>query len=179
MPLIKPKEVTLRSNLGDESAEKTFQIGRYPATQAIELITRGAALLRDAVKGNPSNSEAYAKSFQKLGNDMCKFVEVQMPNGDFTPLSSDHIINAHIPDGDMFLMLMREVHDHNTGFMQTGRLFKTSRSLMDQAKAQITGILNQFSDSSSAKSKQRSGNSGRSTTTKTRSTSTKRPSSPK
>lgn len=177
--LIKPKEITLKSNVGDEPAEKTFQIGRYPATQAIEMITRGASLLRDAVKGNPGNSEAYAKSFQKLGVDMCKFVEVQMPNGEFVALASGHLIDAHIPDGDMFLMLMREVHDHNTGFMETGRLFKTSRSLMDQAKAQITGILNQFSDSSSASSKPRSGNSGKSTTTRTRSTSTKRPSSPK
>lgn len=179
MPLIKPKEITLTSSVGGEESVKVFRIGRYPATQAIEMITRGAALLRDAVKGNPGNAEAYAKSFQKLGTDMCKFVEVQMPSGEYTPLASEHIINAHIPDGDMFLMLMREVHDHNTGFMETGRLFRTSRSLMDQAKAQITGILNQFSGSSSASTKQPSKNSGKNTTTKTRSTSTKRPSSQK
>lgn len=178
MALIKPKEVTLKSDVGDP-VEKTFQIGRYPATQAIEMITRGAALLRDAVKGNPASSEQYSKSFQKLGNDMCRFVEAQMPNGEFTPLGSDHMINAHIPDGDMFLMLMREVHDHNSNFMNTGRLFKTSRSLLDQAKTQITQTLSQFSGLSSPSAKPRSQTSAKSTTTKTRSTSTKPPSSPK
>jgi len=178
MALIKPKEVTITSGVG-EPVEKTFQIGRYPATQAIEMITRGAALLRDAIKGNPASAEQYAKSFQKLGNDMCKFIEVQMPSGEFTPLSSEHIINAHITDGDMFLMLMREVHDHNSNFMNTGRLFKTSRSLMEQAKAQITQTLSQFSGSLSPNDKPRSKTSGNSTTTKTRSTSTKPPSSPK
>ena len=175
MPLIKPKEITIESG----SDKKTFQVGRYPATQAVEMITRGAALLRDAVKGNPANSEAYAKSFQKLGNDMCQFVEAKMPNGDYTPLSTEHMIDAHIADADMFFQLMREVHDYNTNFMNTGALFRTSRSLMDQAKAQITGILSQFSDSSSAKSKPRSPSSGKNTTTKTRSTSTKRQSSRK
>jgi hypothetical protein len=156
MSLIKPKSVTLKSSVGGEEVEKTFQIGRYPATQSIEMVTRGAALLRDAVKGNPGNSEQYAKSFQKLGIDMCKFVEAAMPSGDYIGLSSDHMINAHIPDADMFLLLMREVHDYNSNFMNTGRLFKTSRSLMDQAKAQITGILSQFSASSSPKSNPRS-----------------------
>jgi hypothetical protein len=168
MPLIKPTEKTIKSEVGGEKSEKTFAIGRYPATQAIEMITRGAALLRDAVKGNPSNSEQYAQAFQKLGIDMCKFVEAKTPSGDFQPLIGDHLINVHIADADMFLMLMREVHDYNTNFMNTGRLFKTSRSLMDQAKAQITGILSRFSGLSSAKDKQPSRNSARSTTTKTR-----------
>jgi hypothetical protein len=168
MPIIKPKEITLKTEVGDEKNEKTFNIGRYPASSAVEMITRGAALLRDAVKGNASNSESYAKSFQKLGMDMCKYVEVRMPNGEFTELSNDLLINAHITDADMFLLLMREVHDYNTNFMNTGRIFKTSRSLMEQAKAQITGILSRFSDSSSAKSKPRSKTCARSTTTKTR-----------
>lgn len=156
MPLIKAKEITLRSNVGEEPAEKTFQIGRYPATQAIEMITRGASLLRDAVKGNPGNSEAYAKSFQKLGVDMCKFVEVQMPNGEFQPLNNAHLIDAHIPDGDMFLQLMKEVHDANTGFLNSDRLFKASRSLISQAKEQITSTFSQWQASSSPKSKPRS-----------------------
>jgi len=168
MPLIKPKEITLKSSVGGDSAEKTFQVGRYPATQAVEMITRGAALLRDAVKGNSESSEAYARSFQKLGNDMCRFVEVKMPNGEFTALANDHLINAHVPDADMFLLLMKEVHDYNTGFMNTGRLFGMSRSLMDKAEALITPILNQFSASSSPKSRPRSKNSAKSTTTKTR-----------
>lgn len=168
MPLIKPKEITLKTEVGGEENNKTFNIGRYPAISSIEMVTRGAALLRDAVKGNPANSEAYAKSFQKLGVDMCAYVEVQMPDGNYTPLSNSHLINAHITDADMFLMLMREVHDYNTNFMNTVRIFKTSRTLLDQAKAQITGILNRFSASSSVKSKPRSRNSGKSTTTKTR-----------
>lgn len=154
--LIKPKEITLKTEVGGDSAEKVFNVGRYPATVAIEMTTRGAALLRDAIKGNPGNSEQYSKSFQKLGIDMCKYVEVKTPNGEFMPLSNDHLINAHIPDADMFLMLMREVHDYNTGFMSSERLFKTSRSLMDQAKAQITETLSRFSAFSSPKSKPRS-----------------------
>lgn len=167
MPLIKPKTITLKSDVGGEKNQKTFNIGRYPATESIEMITRGAALLRDAVKGNPANSEQYAKSFQKLGNDMCKFVEAQMPSGEFVALSNDHLINAHISDGDMFLLLMREVHDYNTGFMNTGRILGTSRSLMEQAKAQITQIFSRFSDLSSPSVKPRSKTSEKSTTTKT------------
>ncbi len=166
--LIKPKEITLNSSVSGEAVGKEFQIGRYPATQAIEMITRGASLLRDAVKGSPANSEQYAKAFQKLGNDMCKFVEAKMPNGEYVALSSDHLINAHIPDGDMFLLLMREVHDYNTNFMNSGRIFKMSRSLIDQAKAQITQISSLFSGLSSVNAKQRSQNSEKNTTTKTR-----------
>lgn len=154
--LIKPKEVTLTSSVGGEEIKKTFQIGRYPATVAVEMTTRGAALLRDAIKGSASNSREFAKSFQELGNDMCRYVEAQMPNGDYVALENEHLINAHIADADMFLQLMREVHDYNTNFMNTGRLFSTSRSLMDQARAQITEILSRFSGSSSVNGKPRS-----------------------
>ena len=154
--LNKPKTITLTSSVGGETAEKTFRIGRYPATIAIEMTTRGAALLRDAIKGNPSNSEQYAKAFQKLGVDMCQYVEAQKPDGEFISIAGEKMLNAFIDDGDMFLQLMREVHDYNTDFFNTARLFRASNSLLEQAKGQITGIFRQWSDSSSPKSKPRS-----------------------
>lgn len=155
MPLIKPKEVTLTSNVGGEKKETTFLIGRYPADKSVEMITRGAAVLRDAAKGSANNSVDFAKSLQQLGIDMCEYVEALVGESQI-PLTNSHVRGAHIGDADMYLQLMREVHDHNTNFMNSGRLLKTSLSLVDQAKAQITRILSQFSDSSSAKSKQRS-----------------------
>ena len=167
MSLIKPKQIILKSRVDSDATEKTFSIGRYPALDAVEMIARVSAVLRDSAKGNPQTAIELAKSMKQLATDVCQYVEVELPNGDPLALNNPHMINAHITDGEMLLDLVRQVHDYNTFFLNSGNLLKTSRTLVDQAREQITGILSQLSASSSPKSKPRSKKSAKTTTTKT------------
>lgn len=154
--LIKAKTITLTSKVGGETTTKTFNIGRYPATEGVYMIGRVSELLKDGLRPDAKNTGSFAKRLREVSIEVCAYVEAKLPNGEFIALSSNEMINAHVSDGEMMLQLMKEVHDWNTFFFNSGRLLKTSRSMMDNIKQQTTKILSQLLGSSSQKNKRNS-----------------------
>lgn len=155
MDLIKPKEITLTSQVGGESIGKTFNLGRYPSTEGMYLFGLAIEVLGSAAK--PGSSDIVpAKKLQEFAIEICKYVEAEMPSGEFIRLDKKFLIDSHVPDYEMLFRLVREIHDYNSFFFNSGRLLKTSLSLMDQAKLLVTKTLTQFSASSSQKRQPRS-----------------------
>ena len=155
MEPIKPKEITLKSQVLQDDRERTFRISRYPATEGVELFMMAAEVLGAMAKPS-SSSNISAEKTKAFVIKICGYVESQMPSGDYIKLNSKLLIDAHIPDYEMLFKIVREVHDYNSFFFNSGRLLKTSLSLMDQAKLLISKTLTQFSQPSSVKKSPRS-----------------------
>lgn len=148
MELIKSTEITLHSGL--HGIDKTFKISRYPATEGVYLIGMAVEVLGSTV--SPSGADKVSsKKVQEFVIEVCKYVEAQTDGGDFVRLNQKLLIDAHVPDYELLMLLVREVHDWNSNFFNTDRILKGSLSLMDKAKHLITKTLIQYSPSSKAK----------------------------
>lgn len=156
--LMKPKQITLTSNVNGEKEERTYNIGRYDGYTGLFMIGLGAELLDSAARKKMlSTDKVFAKKLQDMLKEQGRFIELVTDNGDVSLKSIDMLIQA-IPDPDIALKLMREVHDYNTALFNSANLLSTSQKWM--AKAQELGkkILGQLSDSSLAKKPRRSKN---------------------
>ncbi|CAH7182595.1 hypothetical protein VCHA50P417_20492 [Vibrio chagasii] len=151
--IVKPKEISLTTNINNVKEKRELRIGRYPATQGIYMIGRVGEVLKQAMLSDIKGTHSFAKDLRAVSIEVCNFCEIKTPSGEYMELNGEHVINAHIPDQDMLLLLMKEVHDYNTNFFNTGRILKTSRSMMQKAKERITKMSSQLLASSSQKNK--------------------------
>lgn len=155
MELIEPKEITLKSEI--RGVEKDLRIGFYPATEGIRLLGIFAETVDIAARKKTEDVNGmFGENLKKAAIEICRYVDVKLSNGEWQRLDNEIMINAHIPDYEMLLRLVRQVHDYNSVFFSTTKLLKTSLGLMDRLKAQVTKILPGLLESSSAKNKRRS-----------------------
>lgn len=154
--LIEPKKITLKSKVR-EGAEKELRIGYYPATEGIRLLGLFTETIDVAARKKSKDVNGlFGETLQKFAIEVCQYVDVKLKNGEWHRLNSEVMINAHIADYEMLLSLVREVHDYNSFFFNSGKLLKTSLKWMDQAKAQATKIFQDLSVSLSGKKPPRS-----------------------
>ena len=154
--LMKPKQITLTSNVNGEKEERTYNIGRYDGYTGLFMIGLGAELLDSAARKKMlSTDKGFAKKLQDMLKEQGRFIELVTDDGTAS-LETVNMLKTAIPDPDIALKLMREVHDYNTALFNSANLLSTSQKWM--AKAQELGkkILNQLSDSSLAKKPRRS-----------------------
>ena len=154
--LMKPKQITLTSNVNGEKEERTYNIGRYDVYTGLFMIGLGAELLESAARKKMlSTDKVFAKKLQDMLKEQGRFIELVTDDGTAS-LETVNMLKTAIPDPDIALKLMREVHDYNTALFNSANLLSTSQKWM--AKAQELGkkILNQLSDSSLAKKPRRS-----------------------
>ena len=156
--LKKPKEITLTSNVNGEIEERTYNIGRYDGYTGLYMIGLGAELIDSAARKKMlSTDKIFARKLQDMLKEQGKYIELVTEDG-ATSLEPISMLRAGIPDPDIALQLMREVHDYNTALFSSANLLNRSQKWM--AKAQELGkkILAQLSDSSLAKKPRRSKN---------------------
>ena len=149
--LKKPKEITLTSNVNGEKEERTYNIGRYDGYTGLYMIGLGAELIDSAARKKMlATDKIFAKKLQDMLKEQGKYIELVTEDG-ATSLEPISMLKAGIPDPDIALQLMREVHDYNTALFNSANLLNRSQKWM--AKAQELGkkILGQLSASSSAK----------------------------
>ncbi len=167
IPLIDPKEITLKSNV--RNVTKEFNIGYYPATEGIRLLGLFAESVDVAARNKKhETSGLFGDNLQKLAIEVCKYCDVKLSNGNWQRLDSKSMIDSHVPDYELLLSLVREVHDYNSNFFNTTKLLKKSLGFVDQIKMQATKMFQGLSVSSSQKTKPRSKSSGKNTASKTR-----------
>ena len=155
MELIKTKEIKLKSKVQTDFPECVFRIGRYPATEGIEIFMMAAEVLGSMAKPS-SSSNISAEKTKAFTIKICGYIESRMPSGDFIRLDSKLLIDAHVPDYEMLFTLVREAHDWNSSFFNSGRLLNTALSLKDRAKLLITKMSTDYLRSSSRKDSQAS-----------------------
>jgi hypothetical protein len=154
--LKKPKQITLTSNVNGEIEEKVYNIGRYDGYTGIYMIGLGAELIDSAARKKMlATDKIFAKKLQDMLKEQGKYIELVTEDGNAS-LETVSMLKAAIPDPDIALKLMREVHDYNTALFSSANLLNRSQKWM--AKAQELGkkILGQLSDSSLAKKPRRS-----------------------
>lgn len=150
MELIKTKDITLTSKVGEQEVTKEFRLGRYPSTEGLFIFGMAIEVLGSAAAPHKSDIVP-ARKMQELAIEICKYVEAKAPSGEYVRLNQKLLIDAHVPDYEMLFQLIRGAHDWNSDFFNTGRILRTSLSVMDKAKLLISKTLTQFSQSSLAK----------------------------
>lgn len=156
--LKKPKEITLTSNVNGELVECVYNIGRYDGYTGLYMIGLGAELIDAAARKKMlATDKIFAKKLQDMLKEQGKYIELVTEDG-AASLETVSMLRAAIPDPDIALKLMREVHDYNTALFSSANLLNRSQKWM--AKAQELGkkILGQLSASSSEKKPRRSKN---------------------
>jgi hypothetical protein len=102
MEMIKPKEVAIVDLDGEE---RKYIISRFPAVDGQRIITEwiGALPSRDGSKSTDA------------GKEIMKYVAVER-GGSELRLSTDALINNHVPDSVSLIKLQALVMDYNTNF---------------------------------------------------------------
>ena len=153
---MKPKEITLSSNVNNEKVSVTFNIGRYDGYNGLFMIGLGAELLDSAARKKMlSTDQVFAKKLQGMLREQGKYIEL-VNDDKSVSLDTVAMLRAAIPDPDIALKLMREVHDYNTSLFSSANLLTKSQKWMAKAQELGSKTLTLLSDSLSAKKPRRS-----------------------
>ena len=156
--LKKPKQITLSSNVNGEKEERTYNIGRYDGYTGLYMIGLGAELIDSAARKKMlATDKIFAKKLQDMLKEQGKYIELVTDDG-VASLETVSMLKAAIPDPDIALQLMREVHDYNTALFSSANLSSRFQKWMETAQELGKKILGQLSDSSLAKKPRRSKN---------------------
>ena len=151
MALIKPKEITLTSNVNKEKVSVTFNIGRYDGYDGLYMIGLGGELLDSAARKKMLSTDGvFAKKLQGMLKEQGRFIEL-VTNDGAAPLDTVKMLKAAVPDPDIALQLMRSVHDYNTALFSSANLLTKSQSMMKKVQELGITMLNRLSPSSSEK----------------------------
>ena len=151
MALLKPKRITLTSNVNGDKEERTYNIGRYDGYTGLYMIGLGAELLDSAARKKMlSTDKIFAKKLQDMLKEQGEYIELITDDG-VASLKTVSMLKASVPDPDIALKLMREVHDYNTALFSSANLLSRSQKWMATAQELGTKILGQLSGSFSAK----------------------------
>ena len=154
--LKKPKQITLTSNVNGEKEERVYNIGRYDGYTGIYMIGLGAELIDSAARKKMlATDKIFAKKLQDMLKEQGQYIELVTDEGDAS-LETVSMLKAAIPDPDIALELMREVHDYNTALFSSANLLSRSQKWMEKAQELGKKILGQLSDSSLVKKRPRS-----------------------
>lgn len=109
MSLIKPLDITIADIDG---IERNYRISRFPAVVGLEIIAK--------VPSNVATLSKQLPHLRELVLQMCKYVAVDAPTNDGgtheITLSTQALIDNHVPDGQTLLRLLFELMRHNTSF---------------------------------------------------------------
>ncbi|AUG84987.1 hypothetical protein MAELSTROM_39 [Pseudoalteromonas phage Maelstrom] len=151
MALMKPKQITLISNVNGEKEERTYNIGRYDGYTGLFMIGLGAELIDSAARKKMlATDKIFAKKLQDMLKEQGKYIELVTDDG-AASLETVNMLKTAIPDPDIALKLMREVHDYNTALFNSANLLSTSQKWMEKAQELGKKMLAQLSASSSEK----------------------------
>ena len=162
--LKKPKKITLTSNVNGETEEREYNIGRYDGYTGLYMIGLGAELLDSAARKKMlATDKIFAKKLQDMLKEQGPYIELVTEDGTAS-LETVSMLRTAIPDPDIALQLMREVHDYNTALFSSANLLSRSQKWTEMAQELGKKILGQLSASFSEKKPRRSKNSGKTMT---------------
>ena len=128
MSLIKPLDITITDIDG---IERSYRISRFPAVVGLEIIAK--------VPSNIATLSKQLPHLKELVLQMCKYVAVDAPTDDGgtheITLSTQALIDNHVPDGQTLLRLLFELMRYNTSFF--GR---ADQSIQDFLMAKLAAL---------------------------------------
>ena len=134
----------------------TYNIGRYDGYTGLYMIGLGAELLDAAARKKMlATDKIFAKKLQDMLKEQGPYIELVTEDGEAS-LDNVKMLRAAVPDADIALKLMREVHDYNTALFSSANLLTSSQKWMKAAKELGTKMLTQLQGFSSEKKPRRS-----------------------
>lgn len=148
---IQPKEITIKTQAGDE---RTYIISKMPAIPAREIISQYP------ITGMPKIGDYKANETIML--KLMSYVAVQTATGQ-QELSTQALVNNHVPDWETLGRLEMAMMEYNCSFFRNGVASTFFEAIAQKLPEQITRILTALSAQSSQTEKQPSTNSEQST----------------
>ena len=146
------------SNVNGEKVSVTYNIGRYDGYSGLFMIGLGAELIDSAARKKMlATDKIFAKKLQDMLKEQGQYIERVTDDG-AALLDTVKMLKTCVPDPDIALQLMREVHDYNTALFSSANLLSRSQKWMETAQKLGTKILAQLSASFSEKKPRRSKN---------------------
>lgn len=146
--LINPKDITLT---GRDGTERRYRIGQIPYLSGgrevcLNFVTTAMPKLGDR------------KENEDLARKMFAHIAVILEDNTELLLTTDALVNNHVPDFLVGIKLEEAALEHNVGFSVAGKTHEFLRECMDNLPRFITEILTQWQGSLSAKTEQPSKN---------------------
>lgn len=141
--LIKPKQITLVSNLDGKSEEFIYNIGRYSALDGLDMIEYVTDILKSGVNFSGTKKGLLRECLIRMG----KYIEAvrQTPEGEkCVILDNPKMLEVAIPDGETAMALMVELHNYNTFFLKTDSILRQSSYLVNLFDNLLQGILTKY-----------------------------------
>lgn len=148
--LIKPKRIEITSHVGGEETKVAYNIGRYDGFYGLELVEYATDILKSGLNILKNTKKGLmCECLEKMG----KFIEavVTDDHGEERLILLDNrtLLSAYMPDVEVSMKLMMEVHDYNTFFLNSANLLKQSVGWMGRVEELIVETLERSLHSSS------------------------------
>ena len=129
-----------------DGISKDFIISKVPCIPAREIFSQYLTTAAPKVGDYAVN--------QSLMLKMMSYVKVVINEETNLPLSSETLVNQHVPNWEMLVMLEKEMIVYNCGFFQNGRISDTFEKLAQTFLSKISETLTDSLDLSSIVEKQ-------------------------
>lgn len=151
--MIEPKEITIKDQGGND---RKYIISKIPyLSGGREICTQYISSAMPKVGDYKLNEELCRKMF--------KFISVELPDGNPLPLTTESLVNNHVPDFVSGLKLEEAMLEYQVGFSVTGKLREFQAGWKAELPELITKTLTVLKQSLQAQTSAPSTNSARST----------------
>lgn len=139
--LIKPERITIKTYVAGQEENYMFRIGRYDGLNGLELIEYATDILKNGLNLTNSTRGLLKECMIKMG----KYIEAvsvdDKGNEVFVPLDNELVLQAYLPNVEVSMRLMMELHDYNTFFLNSANLLKESASWLTKLQQLIVKTL--------------------------------------
>jgi len=139
-PLLEPKEIEV-SLIG--GGTKTFVISKFPAVAGREIVTQYPVTATPKVGDYRANEELMLK--------LLSYVAVPVNSSEPLRLSTQALIDNHVPDYEALMRLEFAMMEYNTSFFTNGKASNFFQGLLTKVQTSALQMLTQWSQQSSGK----------------------------
>ena len=146
--LIQPKEVSFKYNDGEKDIEKKYFISKFPAIAGREIVAKYPLSNLPKLGDYDISVEAMLK--------LMSYVTAVTTDGSEVALTTQSLIDNHIPDWEVLIKLEAAMLEYNCSFFGNGKALLSLETLKKQAVKLISKTWTEWSAQSSQKKRQRS-----------------------
>ncbi|MDR1349683.1 MAG: hypothetical protein LBJ59_02670 [Zoogloeaceae bacterium] len=128
-----PKEVEIECQDG---TTRTYAISKLPAVTGYEIVTQFPITATPKVGDFEKHKALLLKLFG--------YIEASLPDGGRQRLTTEALIDNHVPDWEAFARLQKEMAIYNVSFFQNGKLSTSLDGLLRKVLLWITPTLRDF-----------------------------------
>jgi len=148
--LIQPKEVSYKYNDGEKEVEKKFFISKFPAIAGREIVSKYPLSNLPKLGDYDISVDAMLKLMSYVTAVTVDEVQV--------PLTTQALIDNHIPDWEVLVRLEAAMLEYNCSFFGNGKALISLETLKKQAVKLISKTWMEWSEQSSPKRQRHSKN---------------------